>query len=164
MTRFVQSLAMIGVLVVGILGAIACGEAEEFDPTPVLTPKITPASGGSSATTPATEATSEPTASTSPASGEAQEFTVVGSNTLLDVTEISAKPGTITIIFKNQDGGILHNIAFYKGEDATAELAGGTELKAGPVEQTLTMTLEAGSYYYQCDAHPATMSGTLTVE
>ena len=163
MTRFVQSLAMVGVLGAGMLGAIACGEAEEFDPTPVLTPKITPASGGSGAT-PVTQATSEPTASASAAAGEAQEFTVVGSNTLFDVTEISAKAGPITITFKNQDGGILHNIAFYKGEDATAELAGATELTAGPVEQTLTLTLEAGSYYYQCDAHPATMSGTLTVE
>lgn len=155
-------LAMLGLVA---LGAIACGEAEEFDPTPVATFKITPASGASGSITPAADATAEPTAAASPAAGgDVQEFTVVGQNTLFDVTKISAKAGTITITFKNQDGGILHNINFFNGADATAESVGATELKPGPAEDTLTMTLEAGSYYYQCDAHPATMNGVLTVE
>jgi plastocyanin len=41
---------------------------------------------------------------------------------------------------------------------------GKTEFVAGPVKQTLTLTLAAGEYFFVCDVHPPTMSGKLEVE
>lgn len=94
----------------------------------------------------------------------ASEITLVGKNTLWDKTELEAKPGEITFTVDNQDGGIVHNIHIYTGTDNTGEDVGETELEAGPVTQTLTVTLEPGTYFFVCDAHPATMAGTIEVE
>jgi plastocyanin len=98
--------------------------------------------------------------------GDAEDgvLTLVSKNTLYDKTELSAKAGEITIKHDNQDPGIVHNVHVYKGSDATGEDMGATELEAGPGQQTLVLNLEPGEYFYVCDAHPATMSGTLTVE
>jgi plastocyanin len=92
------------------------------------------------------------------------ELTLVSLNTLYDKSELHASAGEVTITHDNQDGGILHNVHVYLGSDATGEDMGATELEAGPAEQTLTLNLEPGEYYYVCDAHPATMFGTLIVE
>lgn len=147
------------------LAAAACGETSDADPTPVLTPPLTPASGTPRAT--ATAAAS-PTAAPRPAGtpsdgGGAQAFTIVGANVIFDVKTIEAKAGTITFIFENKDGGVPHNIAFYRGSDATGEVVGKTEIKNGPATDTIALEFEAGSYFYQCDVHPATMDGTMTV-
>jgi len=90
-------------------------------------------------------------------------LTVVAKNTLWDKTELSAAPGDVTIDVDNQDAGIVHNIHVYKGSDSSGEDLGMTDLEAGPSEQTFTFTADAGEYFYVCDAHPATMAGTLTI-
>jgi len=96
--------------------------------------------------------------------GDERELTLVSKNTLFDKSELRAEAGEITIIHDNQDPGIVHNVHVYKGSDADGEDMGATELEAGPGTQTLTLTLEPGEYFYVCDAHPATMYGTLIVE
>lgn len=152
--------------------AVACGEPADEDPTPVLTPPLTPASGtprstATAAQTPAASPDAGETPAETPSNGngggEAQEFTIVGLNTLFDETEFEATAGTIKFTFENKDGGILHNLAFYEGEDATGELVGATELKTGPATDVIELEFAAGTYFFQCDAHPATMAGTLTV-
>jgi len=90
-------------------------------------------------------------------------LTVVAKNTLWDKTELSAAPGDVTIDVDNQDAGIVHNIHVYKGSDSSGEDLGMTDLEAGPSEQMFTFTADAGEYFYVCDAHPATMAGTLTI-
>jgi plastocyanin len=84
-------------------------------------------------------------------------------NTLWDKTKLETKRGEVTIELDNQDGGIVHNIHVYKGKDDTGEDMGMTELEAGPVKQTFKFTAVAGEYFYVCDAHPATMAGTIEV-
>lgn len=96
--------------------------------------------------------------------GDGNVLQLVSRNTLFDKSELRATAGEITIEHDNQDGGILHNVHVYRGTDATGESVGMTELEAGPSQQTLTLTLEAGEYFYVCDAHPATMTGQLIVE
>jgi plastocyanin len=81
-----------------------------------------------------------------------------------DVEELRAPAGSITVEFDNRDGGIPHNIHFFKGDDAEGESVAETTLEVGPIEQTLTFDVEPGTYYYRCDVHPTTMEGTLTVE
>jgi plastocyanin len=71
--------------------------------------------------------------------------------------------GQVTIHFVNSDAGTQHNIAVFRGPDATAPLLFRGELIAGPAE--VDYTFEApppGTYFFHCDVHP-TMTGTLTV-
>jgi plastocyanin len=156
------------VLALSVSAAAACGDAETSDPTPVQTFKITPAATGSPsppATEPAPDGTATPPAeetATAPA-GEGTTLEIAGINTTFDVEELTAPAGAITVVFDNRDGGVLHNIHFFRGSDADGEDVAETELEPGPLIQTLTMELEPGEYFYQCDAHPATMTGTLIV-
>ncbi len=106
-----------------------------------------------------------PTAVPTPAAN-AQQITIVGENILFDKTAITANASApITITFDNKDAGVPHNIQFFNGNSNTAPSIGMTEIATGPVTQTLNLgTLKPGSYYYQCDVHPTTMYGTLTVQ
>lgn len=94
----------------------------------------------------------------------ASTITLVAKNTLWDKTKLEARAGEITFEVDNQDGGIVHNIHVYKGQDADGEDVGATELEAGPTVQTLKLDLEPGEYFFVCDAHPATMAGTIEVD
>ena len=67
-----------------------------------------------------------------------------------------------TIVYDNQAVGIPHNINVFtqQGGDSIAA----TELTPGPAEEDLAVDpLDEGSYYFQCDAHPTQMFGTLAV-
>jgi plastocyanin len=86
----------------------------------------------------------------------------------LEFTEdvLSAPPATpVTVEYLN-DSAVVHNIAFYLGEDASAPLIAATELGTGPDNlQTTSFTTpeEPGSYYFHCDVHPTQMQGTLEI-
>ena len=82
-------------------------------------------------------------------------------------TKVSAASTSVTVCFANKDSTI-HNVAIFKSEsDATS---GGSALFTGSVEQGPTQveykvgTLAAGDYFFRCDVHPTTMTGTLTVK
>jgi plastocyanin len=149
----------LAVLTSALLG-VGCGETGDTDPTPVQTFKITPSANAtvSPPTTPASDPTS---AATSAAGGT---LTLAGINNAFDEEELDARAGSVTIEFDNRDGGVVHNIHFFRGDDADDESVAETELEVGPVKQTLTFDVQPGAYFYQCDAHPNTMSGTLAVQ
>jgi plastocyanin len=138
-----------------------CGEPAEEDPTPVKTFKITPAAT-SDGQTAVPEATSTVAPDVTPAIGGVV-LELVGVSSTFDVTELAAPEGPITIKFDNREAGVIHNVAVYPGDDASQDPLGATELESGPIEQELSLTLEAGEYFYQCDVHPTTMKGTLKV-
>lgn len=141
--------------------AVACaGTAADADPTPVATFKITPASGPPR-TPPPPIATSQPPVT---ATSSASELTVVGRDILFDKENLEAGAGTVVITFDNQDGGIPHNIHVFAGSDASGDSVGETPIENGPVKQELRLDLEPGEYFYVCDVHPTTMTGTLQVE
>ncbi len=108
--------------------------------------------------TPTTEPTAAPTATPS---GPA--LTLVAENSLYDKQSLTATAGTVVIDLDNKDNGTAHNIHVFKGTDATGQSIGMTDVAAGPITQTLTVTLAPGTYYYHCDVHPTTMFGTITV-
>ncbi len=147
------------VMLASALLGVGCGETGPTDPTPVRTFKITPAANATAA--PATTPASDPTATaTSAASGS---LALAGINNGFDNEALAARAGSVTIEFDNRDGGVVHNIHFFSGDDAEDESVAETELEVGPIKQTLTFDAQPGNYFYQCDAHPNTMSGTLTV-
>lgn len=68
-----------------------------------------------------------------------------------------------SIRFRNADTGILHNVSIYTSASATDDLFKG-EIFAGPATKIYKVkALDAGSYFFRCDVHPTTMTGTLTV-
>jgi len=68
-----------------------------------------------------------------------------------------------TINFDNQDAGTQHNIAIFTDSSATKNLFRG-DVVTGVIKVPYDVpTLDAGSYYFHCDIHPTTMTGTLAV-
>ncbi|MHB8684700.1 MAG: cupredoxin domain-containing protein [Dehalococcoidia bacterium] len=185
--------AAFALILLGVIAALfgACANSSPPDPTPVTTFAITPAPPGytpppvstfaggaapaaraapagatpSTGTPPAaqTPASGAPAAQTPATGGAATTLKLVGENIQFDKTKLTAPAGTVTIAFNNKDGGVSHDVRVFKGTDATGASVGATALAPGPVQQTLTLQLSPGTYYYHCDAHPTTMSGTLTV-
>ncbi|MDE3096183.1 MAG: cupredoxin domain-containing protein [Chloroflexota bacterium] len=129
------------------------------------TPAAQPTAATSPAGTPAATAPASgtPAAGTPAAGGTATTLKLVAENILFDKSKLTAPAGTITIDFDNKDGGIPHNLKVFKGTDASGPVVGATAVATGPVQQTLTLKLAPGTYYYHCDVHPATMTGILTV-
>ncbi len=152
-----------GAIAVGVallMGGMACNSSVEDDPTPVTQFKITPASG---TRTVAATPTPPATAVADGTPGAEIAIKASGSTLKFDKSELTAAAGTVTILFDHQDAGVVHNISVFEGTSASGTLVGKTDLETGPVKQTLTLDLKAGAYFFQCDAHPTTMKGKLTV-
>ncbi len=66
--------------------------------------------------------------------------------------------------FVNNDVNIPHNFALYTDSKATTPIFVGN-LVSGPVTVTYTFTAPAtpGHYFFRCDVHPETMTGTFIV-
>lgn len=95
------------------------------------------------------------------------QVTAVG--VAFNVKTITAPANTsIRVRLDNQDAGVDHNIAFYQSSTATtAPLVAGSigQTFPGPaVDDTVFTTPAAGSYFFRCDVHPSTMTGTFTVQ
>lgn len=72
----------------------------------------------------------------------------------------------VTVEFANEDS-LVHNWALYRDQSATEHLGGGSvdQPVAGGQSETYEVdALEAGQYFYRCDFHPTTMTGTFVVK
>jgi len=134
-----------------LVGSVACGGGSDNDE---------PADTSAPATTPAAP-TAQPTEA---AAAKPSPLELVGKDILFNTNRLEAAAGAVIIEFDNQDGGVPHNVHVFNGSDATGASLGQTELEAGPVKQTLQLDMGAGEYFYVCDAHPTTMTGTISVE
>lgn len=81
-------------------------------------------------------------------------------------TDIITVPAgaNVTILFRNGDQSISHNVAVYDNSDRSEQIFSG-EMIVGPAETAYTFTApsESGTYYFQCDIHPS-MNGDFIVE
>jgi len=152
------------------LVAAACGGGGDGDvatSTPITTRTAATATSArqTNETTPtAGPATASPSTPTS-AGGDGGEnvLRIIGENVRFDTDELEAAAGEITVDFDHRDAGVAHNFAVYLSPDDLDSPVAATEIESGPVTQTLRFTLPPGEYFYQCDVHPATMTGTLIV-
>lgn len=78
-------------------------------------------------------------------------------------SELSLKADTPSLIaFDNRDQGIPHNVAIYTAQGGEALFQG--EIVTGPTKVEYDVPpLDPGEYSFQCDVHPTTMSGSVTV-
>lgn len=69
----------------------------------------------------------------------------------------------VTLVFRNEDEGLVHNVAFYRTE------AGGEPFfRLEPVTGRATKEVEmqtpaVGTYFYRCEFHPQAMRGELVI-
>jgi plastocyanin len=116
--------------------------------------------GGDEPVQPAASAPAGPSEAASPQSGG---LTVVAKGTAFHPTTLNAPAGDAQIVLDNQDP-LPHNIHLFKGSDNKGASVGATTPESGPGKQTLSVSLQAGTYFFQCDVHPDQMQGKLTVE
>jgi plastocyanin len=85
-------------------------------------------------------------------------------NSLFATTTLTGPAGqAFSLRFRNDDTGVLHNVSIYTSASATDDLFKG-KVFAGPATEIYKIKpLDAGSYFFRCDVHPTTMTGTLTV-
>ena len=69
----------------------------------------------------------------------------------------------LTICFDNQDSGVQHNVHVFDQQGGTSIAAG--NIIAGVAQELLDVPGQpAGTYFFKCDVHPTTMTGSLTVK
>ena len=99
------------------------------------------------------------------ATGGPVTVNIAAQNLQFTVRQITASAGVpVTVVFENREA-VPHNVAFYTNRSASSPIFKG-ELITGPrtVTETFTSPSSAGSYFFRCDAHPDTMTGTFTVQ
>jgi hypothetical protein len=94
--------------------------------------------------------------------------TIVARNILFDKRSLSANAGAeFSVTLDNQDAGVLHNIAFYTNRAASAPLIPGEtvgRIFPGVAQDTMTFTPpRPGTFFFRCDVHPDTMTGSFVV-
>jgi outer membrane protein assembly factor BamB len=90
---------------------------------------------------------------------------VSANNFAFNVTALSVPArANVTIGFVNNQAGVEHNIAVYTDSSATTLIFRGV-LITGVAATTYNFMAPTapGTYFFRCDLHPTTMSGTLTV-
>lgn len=69
-----------------------------------------------------------------------------------------------TICFDNQDSGVQHNVNVYTAAPPDGESVAAGGIIVGPAQELLDVPAQPpAEYFYQCDVHPTTMTGTLDV-
>jgi plastocyanin len=100
-------------------------------------------------------------APTTPAA-KAGPINIVAKNIAFDVASIALPAGSdAQIVFRNDDQAIPHNVAIYR-DSSTKDVLFKGDLITGPASKTYSFRAPpAGSYFFQCDVHPASMHGTV---
>ena len=115
-----------------------------------------------------TAAAAPPPSSSSPApgapSGGGTTLQITAANLQFNPRTLTAPPNTaITVRLNNQDAGVLHNVAVYNNSQASTRIFVG-DLHTGPGTKDYSFTTPGpGSYFFRCDVHPDTMTGTFNV-
>jgi len=116
-----------------------------------------PAQGTASAAT---------SASTSPPPGTHVMIDLMAQNNSFDQNTITVPAGVMVMIsFDNRDKGVPHNFAVYRTPEAREQIFAG-QIIVGPRRITYSfMAPETpGSYFFRCDVHPKTLTGTFVVK
>jgi plastocyanin len=98
-------------------------------------------------------------------SGQSVTINLTAQGMAFDKSTITVPAGAmVTLNFDNKDS-IPHNFALYTDSSATKSIFVGNIIN-GPKTITYTFTAPAtpGNYFFRCDVHPTSMTGTFVVQ
>jgi cytochrome c oxidase subunit 2 len=119
--------------------------------------------------TPLPTETSLPPPTTSPvaiSTVPAVNLTLIADKMSFNTNTLTVPAGApVTLTFDNQDSSVPHNFALYSDTSAATPIFVG-QIITGPSSVVYKFTAPAapGSYFFRCDVHPTTMTGTLVVK
>ncbi len=101
--------------------------------------------------------------------GPITALTLTAKNLKWDTATLTVPAGSsVQLTVDNQDNAISHNFSLYKSQQAATsgeKAIAGTNPTAGPVQESLLFNSPAaGTYFFRCDVHPTTMTGTFVVQ
>ncbi len=144
---FFFTLIPLALVFMGVVGGSFDGIDSELETFPTQEPRATATAGPAPTVVPGTTV-----------------LQLVGRNSLFDTDMLEAPANSAVVVsFDNQDGGLLHNFALYEDDDYSEVIFQG-DIFAGPESMDYSFTAPAaGTYFFRCDVHPDTMTGTFTV-
>jgi plastocyanin len=137
------------------------------DDTPLVPPVVATVSVTVQAASPTPSPTLTPTPTPTPTpSGSSVTIDLIAKSFAFDKKTITVPAGAqVTVNFDNQDSGIPHNFAVYTNSSASTSIFVG-QIISGPKTITYKFTAPAtpGTYFFRCDVHPTTMTGSFVVQ
>ncbi len=109
------------------------------------------------------KATPTPTPTATP-TGPNIAIDLIAQDMAFDKSTITVTAGaSVTINFDNKDH-VSHNFALYTDSSATHSIFVGTIIAASQTAYKFTAPSTPGNYFFRCDVHPTTMTGTFVVQ
>ena len=157
MAGFASRKAIVLLVLIALVSAIGLMSACSGSPAATATPAPQPTAttGG---TAPAATPTSAP-------GGKSVSIDLVAQGISFDKSTVTVPAGaSVTVNFNNKDSGIPHNFAVYDTSAAGKSFFVGQTV-TGPATMTYKFTAPAtpGTYFFRCDVHPTTMTGSFVV-
>ena len=112
----------------------------------------------------AVEPTEPAESATSGAGQDSDTLKLVARNLAFLEQQLTAPPNTeVSLELDNQDIGVLHNFALYSDSSAEEPIFVGDLFVGIETREELFTTPDPGRYFFRCDVHPSTMTGTFIV-
>ena len=112
-----------------------------------------------------TTSSTAPTTSTAAPVGSAVTVSLTASGIAFDKSTITVPVNArVALNFNNKDNGIPHNFALYTDSGAGTSIFVGNVITSGTVTYTFAAPSKAGTYFFRCDIHPTSMSGSFIVQ
>jgi plastocyanin len=145
-----KSILAIGILLLAIIATLA----------------LAGCSSSASSTTSNAPTSSQPTTTSSTTPGGPVTINLTAQNIAFDTNTITVAAGAnVTINFNNKDSGVPHNFSLYTDSSASTTLYKGQVINGpGTIAYTFTAPTKAGTYFFRCDIHPTTMTGSFIVQ
>jgi plastocyanin len=96
--------------------------------------------------------------------GPTQAVALSAADIAFDTKTLTLTAGAkVTLTFQNKDTGVPHNVVMTQDEGGTQVLFHG-DVVTGPATATYSFVAPPpGSYFFHCEVHPTTMTGTVVV-
>ena len=93
-----------------------------------------------------------------------EDTALAAADVQFDTDELKFPAGEeVTLPFTNEDSA-PHNFSIYEDEAATKDLFVGQNVDGGGSTEYTIPPLKKGEYFFRCDLHPTSMTGTVAVE